>query len=224
MIKKIRKACEINDKVFSEVVRGLKNGSLKTEKAVYRFILKRFRDFGVGYSYKPIVANNVPEIHPTPRDKPLERGFLILDFGARVNGACSDMTRTLFLGKANKKEKSLYDKVLRCQEKCVAKIKSGVKCKELDEFSRKLLGNYRKYFTHSLGHGLGYRVHQKPKISPKSDKILEDGDFVTIEPGIYIAEKSLGIRIEDTVLVEKSGYKVLSKAPKNLIEIDSKLI
>ena len=221
-MKNIRKACEINDKIFLEIVLGLRNKRFTSEKEIYNFILKRFRDFGAGYAYKPLVANNCSEIHPKPRNKKLERGFLILDFGARVNNVCSDMTRTLFIGKANNYEKKLYGLVLKCHNSCVMNVKAGAICKDLGLHAKKIFGKYDKYFTHSLGHGLGYRVHQNPRISRKSNHIFKEGDLITIEPGLYIKEKNICLRIEDTILVKKRSFEILSKSSKRLIEVNYK--
>ena len=211
----IRKACEINDLVFDEIVADF---HFKTEKEIASFILKRFRLLGVRSAFPPIVANNNQRIHPKPRKKKLERGFLILDFGCKVNGYCSDMTRTLFLGKPSAYEKRLYNLVLRCQKRSIARIKIGASYKQLDADARKDLGGYKKYFVHSLGHGMGKKIHMKPRVSRKSEEYAKRGDCITIEPGVYWkrGEKRFGIRIEDTCYVGKK-IEVLTKARKDFI-------
>jgi Xaa-Pro aminopeptidase len=105
----VRTACEINDMIFDSLVKEFR---FKTEKDLERFILREFRKAGAGRAYSPIVANCYSKIHAVPRRKKFRRGFLVLDFGARVNGWCSDMTRTIFLGNANEEEKKLYNLVL----------------------------------------------------------------------------------------------------------------
>ena len=213
----IKKACKINDIIFKEIVN---NFSFKTEKGIEKYIRKRFKEFRVGSAFIPIVANNNSVIHAEPRKQKLRRGFLILDFAARVNGFSSDMTRTIFLGKANKKEKKLYNLILNCQKKCIQKAKIGTDCKKLDEYARKILGNQKKNFKHSLGHGVGSRIHMKPRISRKSTDVLKKGDFITIEPGIYVKNKDeeFGIRIEDTLYIG-TRTESLTKSSKKFIEI-----
>ncbi len=217
-LNSIRRACEINDLIFSEIV---KNFRFRTEKELASYILKRFRDFGVQKAYAPIVANNNSVIHAKPRDYKLVRGFLVLDFGCQVNGWCSDMTRTIFIGKANLTEKKLYNLVLNCQLKCASKVEVGASCFELEVLSRRLLGNYRKYYSHRLGHGVGRKIHEKPEFGSLSIDVLKRGDVVTIELGIYLKnrKKDFGIRIEDTILVTLHGSEILCRSPKNLIEL-----
>ena len=214
----VKKACKINASIFNEIT---KDFNFEKENDVRDYILKRFKDYGVGSSYPPIVANNNSLVHAKPRDINFSRGFLILDFGAKVNGYCTDMTRTVFIGKANSKEKKLYDLIKKCQWKCVQKVRDGVSGFELDRYSRDLLGRYKKYYMHGLGHGVGKHIHIKPKLHPKSNDFLREGDFITIEPGIYISNKKekFGIRIEDTLLVKKEGYEIMTIVPRDFIEI-----
>lgn len=213
----IAKACHITDLIFKEL---LANFAFTTEKDIDRFIRKRFKQYKVKPAYPPIVANNCSIIHPKPRKKKLKRGFLVLDFGAKYKGYCADMTRTLFIGKANPKEKKLYNLVKACQWKCVQKVRVGASCADLDVYARVLLKEYKKYFVHALGHGVGKKIHESPTLRPTSPEILKKGEIVTIEPGIYIKanKKETGIRIEDTLYV---GNKVtaLTKSPRQLIEI-----
>lgn len=218
-VESIRRACEINDSIFSEIVN---NFNFKTEKELEKYILKRFRQEGVSKAYNPIVANNNSVIHAKPREKRFSKGFLVLDFGCKFNGWCSDMTRTIFIGTAGKKEKMLYELVLNCQKRCVKKVKAGVETFDLEVYSRKLLGNYRKYYKHTLGHGVGRKVHTSPWYGSTTTDVLKAGDVVTIEPGIYIKNKNkgFGIRVEDTIFVKKNGCEVLCNSPKKLIEVE----
>ncbi len=211
----IKKACEINDLIFKEIIL---NFNFKTEKDIERYILKRFKDFKVKKAYNPIVGNNNYEIHPKPRNKKLERGFLILDFACKFNNYCSDMTRTLFIGKANNYEKKLYNLVLNCQKKCISKIKLGKLYCDLEIYSRLLLKEYKPYFMHSLGHGIGKKIHDNPKINAISLAKVTKNDFIAIEPGIYIKSKKIGIRIEDTIYIGNKT-EILSKSNKNLVEV-----
>ena len=211
-----KRACEITDTIFNEIV---DNFNFKTEKEIERYILKRFRDFKVKKAYPPIAANNSSVIHAKPRKKKLKRGFLILDFAAKYNGYCADMARTLHIGKASANEKKLYNLVRSCQERSLASVKAGINCCDLDVDARVMLGKYKRFFSHSLGHGVGKKIHMGPKISPASKDVLKKTDIITIEPGVYIKEKNreLGIRIEDTVDV--ASRKSLTKSTKNFLEI-----
>ena len=213
----IKRACEINDAIFREII---KKFNFRTEKELANFILKKLKEFKLSKSFDPIVANNNSVIHPKPRNKKFERGFCIIDFGSRYKGFCSDITRTVFLGKANKRERDLYNLVLSCQKGCIRKVDTGVRCKDLYYYAVKLLGKRSKFFTHSLGHGVGKKIHIRPKLGPKSSEVLRKGDIITIEPGIYIKRKGkeLGIRIEDTLQVGNK-VEILTKSPKRLIEI-----
>ncbi|MEK6940525.1 MAG: M24 family metallopeptidase, partial [Nanoarchaeota archaeon] len=223
-VDEIKKACEINTRIFNEII---KNFNFKTEKDIEKFILKRFKDHRVRKAYHPIVSNNyapenpcnITELHKKPRKKKLENGFLLLDFGARYGKNASDMTRMLFIGKPTKKDKKLYKLILNCQEKCIKKVKPGANCKEIGLYAKKLLGQYNKYFCHALGHGVGYRIHQKPKISRKSPHILKEDDIITIEPGIYL-NKTISIRVEDTIHVTHNRPIILTKATKKLILVN----
>ena len=210
-------ACKVNDLIFGGIVKNFK--TFKTEKDIERYIRKILRKHGMSNSYPPIVANNTSVIHAKPRDKKLARGFLVLDIGAKYRGMCSDMTRTLFIGNANRREKALYNLVKDCQSKCIKKLKIGISCKELHEYSIRLLGKYAKYFPHALGHGIGSKVHRKPRISYKSNEVVKEG-IIAIEPGIYIKNKreDFGIRIEDTICIG-NNIEILTKFPKKLIEV-----
>lgn len=213
----VKRACEINDLIFNEIITKF---NFKSEDEIYRYILKRFRDFKVKKAFDPIVANNNSRIHPKPRNIMLKRGFLVIDLGCKYKGYCSDMTRTVVLGKANKIQKKLYSLVFNCQRKCLKRVKSGAYCSELDYYARGLLGPYKRFFIHSLGHGLSKKIHVSPTLKINSSEKMKKGSFITIEPGIYIKEmkKEVGIRIEDTVYVGKK-VEVLSQSPKRLMEI-----
>lgn len=217
-LESLRRACEINDAIFKEIVNDFR---FRTEKELGKYILKRFKDFRAQKAYAPIVANNNSVIHAKPRNKRFSRGFLVLDFGCKVNGWCSDMTRTIFIGRANSDEKRLYALVLNCQRRCAALVRAGVECFELEVLSRRLLGEYRRYYIHRLGHGVGRKIHEKPDFGVATTDVLKTGDVVTIEPGIYIRERgrNFAIRIEDTILVTSRGSEALCNSPKKFIEV-----
>ncbi|MBD3354620.1 M24 family metallopeptidase [Candidatus Woesearchaeota archaeon] len=218
-IKNIRKACSITDKIFSLVIKSLKNNSLKTEKQIDGFIRNQIRKRKLKIAFPPIVASGKrsSEIHPKPTKYNIKKGFLVLDFGVRFKGYCSDMTRTIYKGKPSKKEQDIYKKLLSIQKSALKKAKPGIECFEIDYFVRKRLKKFRECFLHSLGHGVGKKIHQAPNLSPKTSEILKKGDIITIEPGIYIKDK-YGLRIEDTVLVQNNPEQ-LTKSTKKLITI-----
>jgi Xaa-Pro aminopeptidase len=147
-------------------------------------------------------------------------GFVTLDFGVILNGYCSDMTRTVHLGKPKANERSAYEAVLEAQEAGVAAVTAGVSCGEVDEAARGVLrkAGLAEAFSHSTGHGVGLEIHEPPRIGAEQTTRLLAGMVVTIEPGIYLAGQ-FGIRIEDMVAVTGSGGQVLTTAPKALIEL-----
>ncbi len=218
----ITKACIATDKVFAKI---LKQDLLNiTEVQLAQYILAEIKKAGLKPSFKPIVASSVRacnEIHPKPTNEKL-KGFTIIDFGVRYEGYCSDMTRTVFVGKPTKQDKDIYHKILKVQNLGIRMSVSGAVCGAIDEKVRNSLGDEAKYFIHTLGHGLGKKIHELPRMYYKHTKHVLDNDMaITIEPGIYIPN-SLGIRIEDTILVTRNGPKALTKSPKNLIVIKSK--
>ena len=136
--------------------------------------------------------------------------------GLKFNGYCSDLTRTVYLGKPSNAEKQLYNFVLAAQQKPLSAIKHGAGGSGLFESSAKSLGKYRKNFIHGLGHGLGKHIHIKPYMKSTSFDMLKEGDIITVEPGIYFKNK-FGIRIEDDYLVTRNGARKLTKATNKLI-------
>jgi Xaa-Pro aminopeptidase len=153
---------------------------------------------------------------------PLERGFLTMDFGARVDGYCSDMTRTVVIGKADTEIKKLYNTVLSAQLAALAQAAEGASCFGLDKTARDIINrDYNGTFGHSLGHGVGMLVHETPNLSPKAnpEKKLCRGHVVTFEPGIYL-EGTYGCRIEDMVAITPDGsVRNFTQSTKDLIEI-----
>lgn len=213
----MKRLCRITDEVYAATL--VYFPKFRTEKDVAHFINKQFRLRGVKPAFRTIVANNAAEIHHLASKRKLQRGFVIIDIGARAKGISCDMSRTFFIGEPTAYERRLYERVRTCQEKCCRMVKWGIGGDKLDKHARKLLGNYAKYFLHSLGHGLGRKIHQGPRISSKNPGIVKIGDFITIEPGIYIKGRtSLGIRIEDTLYVGKK-VEILTKSQKRLITV-----
>lgn len=163
-------------------------------------------------------ASSLP--HGVPRRCKLERGFLTMDYGALVNGYCSDMTRTVCIGEPDEEMKTVYDTVLAAQLAALDMIRGGVKCFDADKTARDLIAGkgYGECFGHSLGHGVGIFIHEMPNLSTAAgEKRLEPGHVVTVEPGIYI-EGRYGVRIEDMVVIAEDGTaENITKASKELI-------
>lgn len=215
-VEYIKKACNYADSLFKDIIN---NFNFKTEKDLASHIKKFAKKNKLKLAFSPIVGagRNGAEIHHKPKDVKL-MGFVVVDYGFKYKGYCCDITRTVFVGKPNKKQKELYDKVKKVQISSIKNIKKGVCYKDLDLKARKKFNGLKRNFVHALGHGVGKKVHQFPKISPKSKWVAKIGDIIAIEPGLYFKNR-FGIRIEDTVLVGKSKADVLTKASKKLIII-----
>jgi Xaa-Pro aminopeptidase len=176
-----------------------------------------------GMSFETIVASGVRSSLPHGRATTTRlprKGFLTLDFGIILGGYCSDMTRTVYLGKPTLRERGAYEAVLEAQESGVEAVRAGASCGEVDEAARGVLRKvgFAEAFSHSTGHGVGLEIHESPRIGAGQKTRLQAGMVVTIEPGIYL-EGEFGIRIEDMVAVTKTGGQVLTPAPKALIEL-----
>ena len=213
------KAQRINEKVLQYIVVKLYTGISEIETA--NLIKKAFVKYGTHVlSFPPIVAfgKNSANIHHEPNKTKLKKGDTVMfDIGCAVNHYCSDMTRTYFWDKPNKRQKKVYLDVLRAQELAVKKLQGGERrAWVIDSSARKFLEKkYKNNFKHGLGHGVGTVIHEWPNFKPKSEDIIPAGCVMTVEPGIYL--KGLGgVRIEDMYLITKKGCKNLTKVPKNL--------
>jgi Xaa-Pro aminopeptidase len=176
-----------------------------------------------GMSFETIVTSGARTAFPHGRATTASlprRGFLTLDFGIILKGYCSDMTRTVCLGRPRAKERSTYEAVLEAQEAAVTAVSPGISCGEVDEAARGVLrkAGLAEAFSHSTGHGVGLEIHEPPRIGAGQTTRLQAGMVVTIEPGVYLANR-FGIRIEDMVAVTASGGQVLTPSPKALIEL-----
>jgi Xaa-Pro aminopeptidase len=159
--------------------------------------------------------------HGLPTSKKLEKGdFVTFDFGATVDGYLCDITRTVVVGKATSRQKKIYDTVLRAQLAAIRKIKAGASGKAVDKVARDIItkAGYGKNFGHGTGHGISMEIHSGPSLSPRVDCKLQAGNVITVEPGIYISGWG-GVRIEDDVVVTRTGCRVLNRAPKKLLEL-----
>ena len=214
-IARIRKTVSLNDRIWCEVRREIKPGL--TEKEIQRMIRARMNDLGDGEAFETIVCAgaNAAECHHVPDGTVWRRGEpLLVDMGVKLDGVCSDMTRNVKAARDAEYAK-VYDVVLRANEAAIAAAKPGITAGALDAVARKIIrkAGYGKAFWHSLGHGVGYEIHEEPCARQESTTVLEPGMFVTIEPGIYL-EGRLGVRIEDLVLITTTGCEVLSHSPK----------
>jgi Xaa-Pro aminopeptidase len=218
-VKIIRKACKITDNIMHKTFWNFKK--FKTEADVVAFMKNEVNKRGLGLAFSPIVASgkNACEAHHEPDSKRLQKGFCVIDFGVKYQGYCSDMTRTIYLGKPSKTDIELYHKVLDVQTKLLRMCVAGKSFIRINEKAHELFGKHSRYFTHLIGHGIGTQIHENPnpKKTPKRPvtRLLENS-VVTIEPGLYFPKK-LGIRIEDDILVTSKGPQVLTKTGKNLL-------
>lgn len=221
-IEAMRKACELTDEIFKRLLGFIQ--PRRSEKEICRQIKMFALELGVDeLAFPPIVASGggsaIPHYEPT--DKKIEKGeLLILDFGVKWDSYCSDMTRTLMIGKADAKVRRVYNTIRKAQQLGVNSLKPGVKAKEVDGRVRTFLAEkgYKREFLHNLGHGLGLQIHEPPLLSPQSSVRIKPGMLLTVEPGVYIRGFG-GIRIEDTVLVKEDGAEPLTHSTKELIEI-----
>lgn len=219
-VEGIIKAQRIAENAFEHILKFIKVGVTEKEIAL-ELDFYMLRNGGEGLSFETIAVSgaNSSMPHGVPSNKKIENGdFITLDFGTIINGYHSDMTRTVAMGFATDEMKNVYDIVLKAQNNCLANIRSGINCKDGDDFARSVIrdAGYGQYFTHSTGHGVGVEIHEFPNLSPASDSVLQVGNIVTVEPGIYIPEK-FGVRIEDMALITENGCENLTNAPKDLI-------
>ena len=214
-------AQRIAEKAYYDALGFIKAG--KTEKEIAAFLEYRMKLYGaekIAFETIAVSGKNSSMPHGVPTDKKVENGdFITLDFGAVINGYCSDMTRTVAVGFATDEMKRVYNTVLQAQQKVIDTVKAGILCSDADKAARSIIeaAGYGEYFSHSTGHGVGLEIHEMPTLSENAGDIkLRAGQIVTDEPGIYIPEK-FGVRIEDMLLIQKNGCKNLTKAEKHLI-------
>jgi Xaa-Pro aminopeptidase len=218
----IRGAADVISDVFQRVLRRIRPGV--TELAIAAEIEHEInRQGGTGASFETIVASGARSAwaHARPTSKPLRKNELVvLDQGAILRGYCSDMTRTVHLGKASRRVRSLYFAVLEAQAIGKQAIRPGVTAGEVDRAARSSLKRSKldRYFTHSLGHGLGLEVHEIPRLGKGEQTVLQEGMVLTVEPGVYL-EGLGGIRIEDDVVVTAKGSVDLTSATRDFLEL-----
>jgi Xaa-Pro aminopeptidase len=225
-LARMRQSARLISDVWTDAIRNLRPGV--SELAVAADIERAMKLQGAsGTSFETIVASGPrsswPHARPTP--KLLRKNELVvLDQGAILRDYCSDMTRTVFLGRSSAavrvRVRTLYDAVLQAQEAAIAAIRPGITAASVDAAARKVFkkAGLERFFTHSTGHGLGLEIHEMPRLGRGEETLLEAGMVVTVEPGLYLDHLG-GIRIEDEVLVTSRGGEVLTSASREFLEL-----
>lgn len=228
MIKKpwelecLKKAESIGDAAFAKILEFLKPGVSELD-VVAELEYQMRKCGGEGTSFDTIVASGLHSSmpHAIPDTKKLELGdFVTMDFGCKYNGYCSDMTRTVVIGKANDEQKKIYDTVLKANLLVLEQVHAGMKGCEVDKIARDFIekAGYGKCFGHGLGHSVGLFIHENPRFSPSESAIIKAGMVETVEPGIYVPGFG-GVRIEDMIVVTENGYENFAHSPKELIQL-----
>ncbi|MDE6189097.1 MAG: aminopeptidase P family protein [Clostridia bacterium] len=218
-IGKIQSAQRVTELAFEEALKFIRLGVSERELAAYiEYIMLKS---GCDIAFESIVAfgEHTASPHAHRSDKRLQDGdFITMDIGAKFDGYCSDMTRTVGYGQISTKQVEIYNEVLKAQNLAIDNIKSGMKGRDCDKIARDYFAEKKldKYFTHSLGHGVGIDIHEGVGFTPREERTIRENMIVTVEPGLYI-EGKFGVRIEDMVLITKSSVKDLTKADKQLI-------
>jgi len=221
-IELLRAAVELSSKLFRPLLRTLRAGTAELAVAARLEYMAR-RAGADGMSFNSIIASAqrsaLPHGVATAAKLP-STGFVVLDYGVVIKGYCSDMTRTIHLGKAPVEARAIYDAVLEAQLAAISMVRPGVTAGEIDRAARQQLKRAKldRFFTHSTGHGVGLEIHELPRLSAGNDANLKAGMVITVEPGVYLPGKC-GVRIEDMLLVTGRGYEVLTPVTKKLIEL-----
>jgi Xaa-Pro aminopeptidase len=214
----IKEAVAVADDAFAWVLDRIGVGA--TEREIALDLEMRMRLSGADEVSFPLIVASGPlsaHVHHSPSSRPLEKGDVVLmDFGARVDGYCSDLTRTVALGGVSENEETVYAVVLEAQRRAISETRSGAEAAFVDRIARRTIDGegYGDFFSHGLGHGVGLDIHEAPRLRKTSTDGLVTSNVVTIEPGIYLPDR-FGIRIEDCVLVTDDGCEILGTAPKD---------
>jgi Xaa-Pro aminopeptidase len=221
-IELIRAGAEINDHVYEWLASEGLDG--RSERDWVIAIAERMRELGAdGPAFSSIVAAgaNGAAPHAVPGPAVIERNTLVVvDIGALAGGYCSDCTRTFATGHTDDAMREVYEVVLRAQEAALALVRPGTPCIEVHETAQRVIdeAGYGAYFNHGTGHGVGVEMHEEPRFRTGFGGVLEPGNVVTVEPGVYLPER-FGVRIEDLVVVTDDGHEVLSRFPKSLLDV-----
>jgi Xaa-Pro aminopeptidase len=221
-IEAIERAAALTDSAFAHILGFIRPGMREVDIAVELEGFMR-RNGSEGLAFASIVASgpNSARPHAGVTDRAIGNDeFLKLDFGARVDGYCADMTRTVVVGKATAEHRRIYEAVLDANEAAIAGARAGMAGRDIDAIARDLLTarGFGDNFGHGLGHGVGLAVHELPSLGRSARAPVRSGSVVTIEPGVYLPGFG-GVRIEDLVVVEDGGVRLLSHSPKQLIQV-----
>ena len=219
-LEHMRKAQQIADKAFAEVLPRIKVGMTELELQA-ELIYCLYKNGATGLAFDPIVVSgpNTSLPHGVAGERVIREGdFVTMDFGASYMGYCSDMTRTVAVGFATEEMKKVYDTVLQAQLAGLAISKAGVPGKDIDGAARDLIteAGYGDYFGHGYGHSLGLEIHEGPNPNARNTEPMPCGAVASAEPGIYLPGK-FGVRIEDCCIFREDGIEILTKSPKNLM-------
>ena len=216
----MRKAQDITDKAFAEVLPRIKAGMTELELQA-ELIYCLYKNGATGLAFDPIVVSgpNTSLPHGVACERVIQEGdFVTMDFGALYQGYCADMTRTVAVGHATEEMEKIYNTVLEAQLAGLAVSKAGVPGKDIDGAARKVItdAGYGPYFGHGYGHSLGLEIHESPSPNGRNADGMPLGAVASAEPGIYLPGK-FGVRIEDTCVYLENGIEILTHSPKNLI-------
>ena len=216
----MRRAQEITDEAFKAILNFIRPGMTEQEIAA-RLVYELLRRGGEKVSFEPIVAAgaNGSRPHAVPGGQVVDTGmFLTMDFGCKVGGYCSDMTRTVALGQPTQEMEEVYNAVLAAQKAGIRAARAGVTGREIDGAAREVLreAGYEAYFSHGFGHSLGVDIHESPNASSRETRIMPAGAVISAEPGGYFPGR-FGVRIEDVLILHETGCEDITRSPKDLI-------
>lgn len=219
-IAQIQAAQRIAEHAFADLLPQCRPGISELELAArLEFYMRMHGADAIAFDTIIVSGSNSSMPHGVPTEKKLEPGdFVTMDFGAVKNGYHSDMTRTIAIGQVTQKQKEVYEIVRTAQEKVLAALRPGLSCQEADAAARGHIAahGYAAAFGHSTGHGVGLQIHEAPAVAPNSKHILQPGNVVTVEPGIYLPGE-FGVRIEDMAVITPQGCRNLTRTPKALL-------
>lgn len=222
-IEKMQKAQDITDKAFTHILNVLTPNMTEQDVASeLEYAMRKNGASALAFETIAVSGDASALPHGTPRNLKLRQGFLTMDYGAKFDGYCSDMTRTVVIGKADEQIKKLYNTVLKAQTEALQYLREGADCAEADKIARDIIDacpEYRGAFGHSLGHSVGLFIHESPRLArTQNGRKLRKNEILTVEPGIYLFGK-YGCRIEDMVAITGDGIYNFTHSTKELIEI-----